>query len=61
MIDVLHRDFKMGLVKDIVKKYTATHEKRLHHHVNVDPIQLQDTTDLNLVKIFKRTEPFELL
>lgn len=55
----LHRDLKMDVVVDIIKKHAEAHEHRLHRHVNVEAIQLLDNTDI--VRRLKRTKPFELV
>lgn len=57
--DDLHRDLKVDLVTNIIKKNAEAHERRLHHHVNVEAIQLLDNTDI--VRRLKRTKPFELV
>ena len=57
--DDLHRDLKIEVVAAIIKKYAEAHEQRLHHHVNVEAIQLLDNTDI--VRRLKRTKPFELV
>lgn len=57
--DDLHRDLQIEFVHSIIKKYAEAHEKRLHHHVNVEAIQLLDHTDK--VRRLKRTKPFELV
>ena len=57
--DDLHRDLKVNLVIDIIKKNAEAHERRLHHHVNIEAIQLLDNTDI--VRRLKRTKPFELI
>ncbi len=43
----IHRDLKVEDVATEIKKFVRTHEKRLHHHVNVEAIQLLDTTDIS--------------
>lgn len=57
--DDLHRDLQIEFVHKIIKKFAEAHEKRLHHHVNVEAIQLLDNTDK--VRTLKRTKPFELV
>lgn len=54
----LHRDLKVDLVKNVIRKYAEAHQQRLHQHVNVEAIQLLDTTEL--VRRLKRTKPFDL-
>lgn len=55
----LHRDLKIDLVANVIKQFAEAHEQRLHHHVNVEAIQLLDST--NIVRRLKRTKPFELV
>ena len=57
--DNLHRDLEMEFVFKEINKFAESHEKRLHHHVNVEAIQLLDNTDI--VRRLKRTKPFELV
>lgn len=57
--DDLHRDLKVDLVINVIQKQAEAHERRLHHHVNVEAIQLLDNTDI--VRRLKRTKPFELI
>lgn len=55
----IHRDLKMDFVTKVVQKYAEAHEHRLHYHVNVEAIQLLDTTDI--VRRLKRTKPSDLV
>lgn len=55
----IHRDLGVDLVAKVIKKYAEAHEERLHKHVNVEAIQLLDTTDI--IRRLKRTKPFELV
>lgn len=55
----LHRDLEMDTVEQVRAKIAAGHELRLHHHVNVEAIQLLDNT--GLVRRLKRIKPFELV
>lgn len=57
--DDLHRDLNIEFVETVIKKYAEAHEQRLHHHVNVEAIQLLDNTDI--VRRLQRTKPFELV
>lgn len=57
--DDLHKDLKMDTVAKVTQKYAEAHEHRLHHHVNVEAIQLLDNTDK--LRRLKRTKPFELV
>lgn len=54
----LHRDLMVDTVVNEVKKIAKSHEERLHRHVNIEAIQILDTTDL--VRRLKRTKPHEL-
>lgn len=47
----------MDFVDIIIQKFGTAHEDRLHHHVNVEAIQLLDTSDL--MRRLKKTKPFE--
>ncbi len=55
----IHRDLKVEDVATEIKKFARSHEKRLHNHVNVEAIQLLDTTT-DIPRRLKRTKPFEL-
>lgn len=55
----LHRDLQVEFVDKVIQRYAEAHENRLHHHVNVEAIQLLDHTDI--VRRLKRTKPFELV
>lgn len=57
--DDIHRDLGVDLVTVVIKKHAEAHERRLLQHVNVEAIQLLDTTDI--VRRLKRTKPFELV
>lgn len=57
--DDLHRDLNIEFVAKTIQKYAEAHELRLHHHVNVEAIQLLDNTDL--MRRLKRKKPFELV
>jgi hypothetical protein len=54
----LHRDLKMEMVTAEIKRFARKHEERLHHHDNVEAIQLLDNTEL--LRRLKRTKRFEL-
>ena len=41
-----HWDLQMGMVTREIRKFAKKHEERLHHHVNVEAIQLFDNTEL---------------
>jgi len=53
-----HSDLKMEMVTAEIKRFARKHEKRLHHHDNVEAIQLLENTEL--LSRLKRTKPFEL-
>ena len=55
----IHRDLNIDTVANAIKKIAKNHEERLHQHVNVEALQLLDTTEL--VRRLKRTKPFELV
>jgi hypothetical protein len=54
----LHRDLKMEMVTAEIKRFARKLEERLHHHDNVEAIQLLDNSEL--LRRLKRTKPFEL-
>jgi hypothetical protein len=41
-----------------IQRFAWKHEDRLHHHVNLELIQLLDNSEL--LRRLKRTKPFEL-
>lgn len=41
-----HRDLKVKFLVNNILKYAEAHECRLHHHVNVEAIQLLDKIDV---------------
>lgn len=57
--DNIHKDLEMVTINNEIINYARCHEKRLHQHVNVEAIQLLDTT--NIVRRLKRLKPFELV
>jgi hypothetical protein len=54
----LHRDLKMEMVTAELKRFARKHEERLHHHDNIEAIQLLDNSEL--LRRLNRTKPFEL-
>jgi hypothetical protein len=48
----------MEVVTAEIKRVARNHEERLHHHDNVEAIQLLDSSEL--LRRFKRTKLFEL-
>jgi len=59
VITDLHRDLNMEMVTAVIRRFARKQEARLHHHVNVEAIQLLDNSAL--VRRLKRTKPFELV
>ena len=55
----LHQELGIKTVAEIIKKTVASHEQKLHIHVNVEAIQLVDNTGLK--RRLKRTKPFKLV
>ena len=55
----LHRDLNIDTVEKEIQRSAERHERRLHQHVNVEAIQLLDTTDIN--KRLERLKPHELV
>jgi hypothetical protein len=49
----LHRDLKMEMVTNEIRKFAKKQEEKLLHHVNVEAIQLPDDTEL--VRRLKKT------
>lgn len=47
---------RMDFIDIIIQKFGAAHEDRLHHNVNVEAIQLLDSTDL--IRRRKKTKAF---
>ena len=42
----LHRDLNVEMVTAVIRRFARKHEARLHHHVNVEAIQLLDNSAL---------------
>jgi hypothetical protein len=42
-----------------IQRFAQKHEERLHHHENVEAIQLLD--NMGIVRGLQRTKPFELV
>jgi hypothetical protein len=40
----LHRDLQVDVVSNEIQRFVQKHEERLHHHENVEAIQLLDNT-----------------
>lgn len=55
----IHKDLRIDTVKQTINKQARKHEERLLKHVNVEALQLLDTT--NQIRRLKRTKPNELV
>ena len=55
----IHRDLGIPTVAEEVKACAAKHETRLHDHVNVEALQLLDSS--RIVRRLKRTKPQDLV
>jgi hypothetical protein len=55
----LHRDLQVDDVSSEIQRYAQKHEGRLHHHENVEAIQLLDNTCT--VRRLQREKTFELV
>ena len=42
----LHRDLQVDVVSSEIQRFAQKHEERLHHHENVEAIQLLDNMDI---------------
>jgi len=40
----LHRDLQVDVVSSEIQRFAQKHEGRLHHHENIEAIQLLDST-----------------
>jgi hypothetical protein len=49
----------MQIVTAEIRRFANKHEERLHHHGNVEAIQLLDNSEL--LRRLRRTKPFELV
>jgi hypothetical protein len=54
-----HRDLQVDVVLSKIQRFAQKHEERLHHHENVEAIQLLD--NMCIVCRLQRKKPFELL
>ena len=54
----IHRDLGMETVSQFITKVATNYEKRLHHHPNIEAIQLLDNS--NEYRRLKRVKPWEL-
>ena len=55
----LHIDLQVDVVTSEIQTFAQKHEGRLHHHENVEAIQLLDNT--GIVRRLQRDTPFELV
>ena len=55
----LHRDLQVNVVTSEIQSFAQKHEGRLHHHENVEAVQLLDNTCI--VRRLQRKKPFELV
>lgn len=55
----VHRDLGIPLIKEEIKKFAKKHESRLHHHENVEALQLLDNQ--HHIRRLKRAKPYELV
>jgi hypothetical protein len=54
-----HRDPQMDVVSSEIQRFAQKHEGRLHHHKNVETIQLLD--NMGLVRRLQGKKHFELV
>ena len=55
----LHTDLEVDVVSSEIQRFAQKHEERLHHHENVEAIQLLD--NMGTVRRLQRKKPFELV
>ena len=55
----LHRDLKVDVVVNEIKRFAQKHEGRLHQHENVEALQLLDNSDV--VRRLQRKKPYDLV
>jgi len=55
----LHKDLQVDVVTSKIQRFAQKHEGRLHHHENVEAIQLLD--NIGIVRRLQRKKPFELV
>jgi hypothetical protein len=55
----LHRNLQVDVVSSEIQMFAKKHEGRLHHHENVEAIQLLDNTCI--VRRLQKKKPFELV
>jgi hypothetical protein len=52
----LHRDLLVNFVSSEIQRFAQKHEELLHHHVNIEAIQLLE--NLDIVRRLQRKKPF---
>ena len=55
----VYQDLHISPVADVINEFAVNHERRMHEHVNVEVLQLLDTTQD--VRRLKRVKPYELV
>lgn len=55
----LHRDLRIELVSEVIKKYAVKHDQRLQTHVNYEMNTVVNVN--NNIRRLKRTKPYELM
>ena len=55
----LHRDLQVNAVSSEIQRFIQKHERRLHHHENVEAVLLLDNA--GIVRRLRREKPFELV
>jgi len=56
----LHRDLQVDVGTSEIQRFAQKHEGRLHHHENVEAIQLLDNTCI-VRRLQRGKKPFELV
>jgi hypothetical protein len=55
----LHRYLLVNFVTSEIQRFAQKHVERLHHHENIEDIQLLD--NMEIVRRLQRKKPFELV
>jgi hypothetical protein len=55
----LHRDLEVDVVSSEIQRFAQKQEERLHHHENVEAIQLLD--NMGIVRRLQKKKTFELV
>jgi hypothetical protein len=55
----LHRDLQVDVVPSEIQRFAQKHKGRLHHHENIEAIQLLD--NMGIVCRLQRKKPFKLV